>query len=248
MAVSRTVGEPPSASDGPAGNVRHTDAVERQMAFFDWSSTASRHPRSTHSVQMVHHSSVNEQRSDTLLSTNRRVSDVAIVQRHSLGHDSDGSSASDSDDLESLYEASFEKIRELQYRPGTLSVAQVYKAYACGSPRIDAGLLILDTACAMSVSGNLWLADYQEVLESSTHVRCAIFREDEDFSFGNCSPRTSKELWWLPACLDSKCFALSTSSLQGYFPMLCSLLFCTEPKGACACYGALLRIASHCLT
>ncbi len=131
--------------------------------------------------------------------------------------------ASDTDDSDSDndFERSSEVPRHLIAHPAALALDQIRMVYSTANPR-DAGLLILDTACAMTVASNDWTAGCATVVATAYNINPHVQPEHETFAFGNCEPQGSEWLWYLPAMLEVASFVFSTSCLEGYFPLLFS--------------------------
>ena len=108
-------------------------------------------------------------------------------------------------------------------KPAIIPLEQVNLIYAVMAP-MDRRLMVLDTACAMSVSSDHWLGKCDENLYGVSGLSATINEEHEYFAFGNCESQLSERYWRLPGCVDGVGAAVvGTSELPGYFPMLCSL-------------------------
>lgn len=85
------------------------------------------------------------------------------------------------------------------------------------------GVMVLDTACAMSVAGIEWLHDFAAQVKPRHNVDVHTEDEDDGFEVGNNSAQNSGKLWRISGQVESRAFAVRSSGLPGSLPMRCRL-------------------------
>ena len=148
---------------------------------------------------------------------------VAHVALHGQTSDaSDGEDDANDDESDgSLFDLRFDDLtipRTLTHNPHVVTEQQLHSIYMAYSPS-DAGLVVLDTACARSVGGLDHMMTYQREIASRYGSSCWQIGGCETFTFGNCAAQVSREVRKVPGCIQQKPVVFSASTLPGHFPI-----------------------------